>query len=99
MKPDLDALLKRATFIVATLKFFYVKRGAQPTVIRFRNTSHSMLTDEAGNIYMAWKDEGVMPPRDVLRAEVDVEQRLLHRVRVGQSARPARWRSATLQSS
>jgi hypothetical protein len=76
--PDLEAILKRACFIVITKSYFYVKVAAQPLVYRFRAPA-SLLTTEAGQRYIEWKRNGTMPAANVLRTEVDIEQRFLGR--------------------
>ena len=97
-KQDVGALLKRACFIVVSKKYVYVKKGAQDVVIRYRNESGSLLTPEAGARYMAWKENGVLPADDLLRAEVDVEQRLFNRIVMGKPPQQSRWaRGALLQ--
>ena len=95
-KPDVDALLKRATFIVVSKNFIYVKRAAQEEVIRFRNVEQNLLTDEGGLRYYQWKTNGTMPDASLLRAEIDVEQRMMARLVMGRPAEPPRWQRGSL---
>ena len=99
--PDLEAILKRACFIVITKSYFYVKIAAQPLVYRFRVPA-SLLTTEAGQRYIEWKRNGTMPPANVLRSEIDIEQRFLQRALQGEEAQgefvgpPRRWAAGSL---
>ena len=82
-RPDLDAILKRACLIINSKKHFYVKLAADMNVWRYPMSivrgRPSMLTQEGGERYIQFKDNNVMPPAHVLRAEVDAEQRVLDR--------------------
>ena len=94
-RPDIDAVLKRASYIVNSKTYFYVKIAASDVVHRIRNVTGSMLTQEAGELYMAFKREGVMPDPADLRHDVDSEQRFLDRL-LSTTGTVRRWRRNTL---
>ena len=100
--PDLEAILKRACFVVITKSYFYVKVAAQDLIYRYRKPD-SLLTPEAGTRYIEWKRNGTMPAAHVLRKEIDIEQRWLNRaINLTDAevdtilAPPRRWRTGAL---
>ena len=95
-RTDMEALWKRACFLVVSKKYYYVKEAAVDKVVRFRNLRGSMLTQEGGEIYMDWKKNGTMPPVDELRSHMDAEQRILNRILQGRPRELPRWGAGRL---
>ena len=91
-RTDIEALWKRASLLLVTKKYYYLKVAAVDEVTRFRNARNSMLTEEGGRIYMNWKETGVMPSAQELRQHMDAEQRLLNRLLQRRPAELPRWR-------
>ena len=94
-RPDLDAILKRASFMINSKEYVYIKIAGNAQPYRLRNTDHSFLTPEAGRRYQAFRDSSIMPPPADLRAEIDMEQRFLDRLL---SPQQRRWRAGAIRA-
>eukprot|EP00933_Yihiella_yeosuensis_P072374 TRINITY_DN80759_c0_g1_i1.p1 TRINITY_DN80759_c0_g1~~TRINITY_DN80759_c0_g1_i1.p1 ORF type:complete len:647 (-),score=98.99 TRINITY_DN80759_c0_g1_i1:552-2492(-) len=91
--PDLDAILKRASLIVNTKQFFYVKLAEVPTVKRYRmprlrNGLATLLTPQAGALLKSYKQDGVGPDPQKHLNDLHSEQKLLSRILSGRDPEP-----------
>ena len=76
-RPDVDAILKRASFIINSKRFVYGDQ--QP--YRFRNVNeYGFLTREGGEAWQNFRDASVMPTSQDMRHAIDQEQRFLDRL-------------------
>ena len=88
-RSDTDAILKRATFVINSGDYIYIKiaGNAQPYCLR---NDQSFLTEEACRRYQAFRDSSTMPAPADLREEIGIEQRCLDRLF---DPAPRRWRA------
>ena len=98
-RPDMDAILKRASVIVNSKDYFYVKVAGVDRLVRHR-MPESMLTLAGGNKYMKFRADGSLPPRDELRRDIASEQSFINRLLdLDEDPMPRRWAAASLTAA